>query len=56
MWMDEYEKWVSNPDLPMDLKEDLEGKTLAELEERFFSPLEFGTGGMRGILGAGLNR
>jgi len=56
MWMDEYEKWVSNPDLPMDLKEDLEGKTLAELEERFFSSLEFGTGGMRGILGAGLNR
>lgn len=56
MWMDEYEKWASNPNLPMDLKEDLEGKTLAELEERFFSSLEFGTGGMRGILGAGLNR
>ena len=56
MWQEEYQKWVLNPDLPAHLQDDLVGKSDAELEERFYTSLEFGTGGMRGILGAGINR
>lgn len=56
MYKDEYLKWVNNPNLDPALKKDLENKTEDELKEMFYTSLEFGTGGMRGILGAGLNR
>lgn len=56
MWKDEYQKWIHFPNLDPLLKKDLENKTDKELEEMFYTSLEFGTGGMRGILGAGLNR
>ncbi len=56
MWKDEYLKWIHNPTLNHNLKNELESKTEKELEEMFYTSLEFGTGGMRGILGPGLNR
>lgn len=56
MWKDEYSKWLNYPYLDAFLKNDLLQKTEAELEDMFYTSLEFGTGGMRGILGAGLNR
>lgn len=56
MWHDEYRRWVNNSSLDPDLRNELYGKTDAELEDRFFTSLGFGTGGMRGILGAGTNR
>lgn len=56
MWKDEYQKWMSNPSLDSKLRMDLENKSTNELEEMFYTSLEFGTGGMRGILGPGLNR
>ncbi len=56
MWRDEYLRWLSQPNLDPDLKQDLNDKTESELEEMFFGSLSFGTGGMRGILGAGTNR
>lgn len=56
MWIEEYQKWRLRTDLPIDLQQDLSGKSETELEERFYTSLEFGTGGMRGILGAGINR
>ncbi|MBU0997883.1 MAG: phospho-sugar mutase [Firmicutes bacterium] len=56
MWKDEYQKWMSNPSLDSKLRMDLENKSINELEEMFYTSLEFGTGGMRGILGPGLNR
>lgn len=57
-WQENYEKWISYPELEMELKAEL--VELAEnqkmLEDAFYAPLEFGTAGMRGILGAGINR
>lgn len=56
MWYDEYRRWVNNSALDLQLRNDLYKKNDAELEDMFFQSLSFGTGGMRGILGAGTNR
>jgi phosphoglucomutase len=56
MWKDEYLRWVNQSDLDPSLKEELLDKSDAELEERFYASLSFGTGGIRGILGAGTSR
>ena len=53
----EYEKWLSYPELEKSLKDELisikDNET--EIKERFYRELEFGTAGLRGILGAGTN-
>ena len=53
-----YEEWLSNPYFDQDTKEEL--KAIAddenEIKERFYMDLEFGTAGLRGIIGAGINR
>ena len=56
MWKDKYEKWINYPKLDSFVKKDLEDKKENELEDMFYTNLSFGTGGMRGILGAGTNR
>ena len=56
MWRDHYERWLAYPELEPSLRKDMEDKTDHELEEMFHSSLGFGTGGMRGILGAGTSR
>lgn len=57
-YKDNYMKWLNSPIVDNDTKEEL--KAIAdnekEIEERFYRELEFGTAGMRGILGAGTNR
>lgn len=57
-YKDNYTKWLNSPIVDNDTKEEL--KAIAdnekEIEERFYRELEFGTAGMRGILGAGTNR
>lgn len=57
-WKTEYERWVNFTDLDKDLSEQLESiaDDQAELEDSFYTHLEFGTGGMRGIIGPGTNR
>lgn len=53
-----YEMWLNNPYFDEAVKEELkaiEGDD-KEIEERFYRELEFGTGGLRGIIGAGTNR
>lgn len=56
MWKDEYLRWLNHPDLDPTLKADLINKSDKDLEEMFYCPLAFGTGGMRGLLSAGTNR
>ncbi|NTU76987.1 MAG: phospho-sugar mutase, partial [Alphaproteobacteria bacterium] len=53
-----YESWLNEPSLDETTRAELQtiaGDT-AEIEERFYRELEFGTAGLRGILGAGTNR
>ena len=53
-----YELWMNSPDIDEQTKAELRAiETDAhEIEERFYTELEFGTAGLRGILGAGDNR
>lgn len=54
----EYEKWLNDPAIDLQTKEELRSiaSNESEIQDRFFKHLEFGTGGMRGVLGAGCNR
>ena len=53
-----YEEWLSNPYFDADTKAELESirEDENEIKERFYTDLEFGTAGLRGIIGAGINR
>ena len=54
----EYEKWCTDPYFDEKTKEELKAfkGDEAEIEDRFYRQLEFGTGGLRGVIGAGTNR
>jgi len=52
----EYQKWLNNDNLATELKNELESMDEQEKEDAFYTNLEFGTGGMRGIMGSGTNR
>lgn len=53
-----YERWLNSPVINNETRKELESikENEKEIEERFYRELEFGTAGMRGILGAGTNR
>ena len=48
--------WKNNPNLVDYLKEELNSYNSEEINDAFYKDLEFGTGGMRGVIGAGTNR
>lgn len=53
----EYEKWITDPYFDDATKEELKAITdEKEIEDRFYRTLEFGTAGLRGVIGAGTNR
>ncbi len=57
-YMDEYRFWLEDDYFDADTKAELkalEGND-KEIEDRFYKELEFGTGGLRGVIGAGTNR
>lgn len=53
-----YEEWLSNPYFDEKTKEELSNirEDENEIKERFYADLEFGTAGLRGVIGAGINR
>lgn len=51
-----FEKWVNSPNLDPRYKEELEKMTPQERNDAFYTNIEFGTAGMRGVLGPGTNR
>lgn len=52
-----YNFWLKDPFFDDDTKEELKSITdEKEIEDRFYCNLKFGTGGMRGVMGAGTNR
>lgn len=57
-YRENYERWLKNPVLGAEEKAELESVSgdEKEIEERFYRELEFGTAGMRGIIGMGTNR
>ena len=57
-YKERYQEWLSNPYFDAETKAELEGikEDDNEIKERFYMDLEFGTAGLRGIIGAGTNR
>ena len=57
-YRDRYRLWMESPVIDKATKEELAAiaHDEKELEDRFYKDLEFGTGGLRGIIGAGSNR
>lgn len=52
-----YRQWCEDPYFDEDTRRELLGLTdEKEIEDRFYRQLEFGTGGLRGVIGAGTNR
>lgn len=58
MYREKLDIWLESPYVDESLKEELKKieKIESEVEDRFYRELEFGTGGMRGKIGAGTNR
>lgn len=57
-WEDSVKEWQDFADLDFNLKQELKelAKDPQALKEAFYAPMEFGTAGMRGVMGPGINR
>ena len=57
-YMEAYQLWLTDPYFDDETKAELEAikEDIKEIEDRFYRELEFGTGGLRGVIGAGTNR
>ena len=55
-YQENFKKWLDFAELPDYLRKDLEGMDEKTKEDAFYTNLEFGTAGMRGLIGAGTNR
>ncbi|GAA0788576.1 phospho-sugar mutase [Hathewaya limosa] len=56
-YKDKYDLWINSSFIDEDTKGELKNiKEEKEIEDRFYKDLEFGTGGLRGVIGAGSNR
>jgi len=57
-YLEEYQNWLESPDFDEETKNELKAikDDEKEIEDRFYKELEFGTAGLRGVIGAGTNR
>ncbi len=57
-YLEEYKKWCESPEFDEETKKELLAikEDEKEIEDRFYQELEFGTAGLRGVIGAGTNR
>lgn len=55
-YLEKYEKWLNSDIVSKELKEELEMLNENEIYETFYKDIEFGTGGIRGVMGAGTNK
>lgn len=57
-FMDKYNQWLAESIFDQETKDQLQciRENQKEIEDRFYKDLEFGTGGLRGVIGAGTNR
>ncbi len=57
LYKEKYQAWLDSSIISEEIKEELRNiKDEKEIEDRFYKDLEFGTGGLRGVIGAGSNR
>lgn len=57
MYREKYNEWINSNTISEEVKTELRAiKDEKEIEDRFYKELEFGTGGLRGVIGAGTNR
>ena len=57
MYREKYNEWINSDIINEEIKNELRNiKDEKEIEDRFYKDLDFGTGGLRGIIGAGNNR
>ena len=54
--LQEYNRWLSWPGMDAETKTALSAMTREQVEDAFYRDLAFGTGGLRGVIGAGTNR
>ena len=52
----EYERWLLNATADTDVADELKTLDDTKIEDAFYRDLAFGTGGLRGVIGAGTNR
>lgn len=57
-YLEKYKSWIENPAIDEETKKELKSieDNSEEIQERFYKDLEFGTAGLRGIIGNGSNR
>lgn len=51
-----YQRWLNSPKVDEKTKQELRNMNQAQIDDAFFKDVEFGTAGMRGVLGPGTNR
>ncbi len=51
-----YQRWLNSPKVDESIKDELRKMNQAQIDDAFFKDVEFGTAGMRGVLGPGTNR
>lgn len=56
LYQEKYNEWLNHPGLDSKLKVELLSMSKKDIEDAFYKNIEFGTAGMRGIMGAGPNR
>ena len=54
--LDSYNRWLNSSKVSEEYKKLLKNMTNEDIDDAFFKNIEFGTGGMRGVLGPGTNR
>ncbi len=55
-YTEKYQRWLETSIVDEETKMELKGLSEKEIEDRFYCDLEFGTGGLRGVMAAGTNR
>jgi len=55
-YLDTYKKWIENPNISEEEKDELRKLSDQEIKDAFYTDVQFGTAGMRGLMGLGPNR
>ena len=55
-YLEKYNHWLNHPNLETDVKEELKKMSDKEIKDAFYTDIQFGTGGMRGVMGPGTNK